>query len=402
MLLLPLCCIILNTVIYHSYHSQSWLDFRLEAGSSCLNKHSVGAAPSLGCNQKSPPLREGSDGSKTISFSPIATRLSRRKKSKQNTSTKSKEDENNLGEQLLKEFADFQSSRSDKVDGCEESEKVRIDDQSEAPGKANLPPTELPTEKEKTSDQEGESNPKVPSNESTPTVQPRQETQTAGLENTNPDQVSCPGAAAGAEEALAGDEGHGGAGQVEMEMETRSGVELEAEPAISSEGLAVNVCHSDSNLKEVNKEALYNNESCALRQNSAPVPLVRSTTIPGLVPPVSSVENTYTITELAPAPPMDLTSLVSSMCSVDEYNLDYPDPTYASATSWSAQTPNSSMVQGASVWGSTEITQHGFVQQDTDCQGKMEGHLKPLTVFLPPVATRKEAEKQLMNFVNEG
>ncbi|XP_050688392.1 uncharacterized protein LOC126981424 isoform X3 [Eriocheir sinensis] len=383
--------------------SSSWSSsVRLESGSSCLTKHTVAAAPSLSCNQKSPPLREGNDGSKTTSFSPPATRLSRRKKSKQNCSTKSKEDENNLGEQLLKEFADFQSSRSDKVDGCEESGKLRSDDQSEAPEEANLTPIELPTEKETANDQEGEGNLKVPSKESTPTSQPRHETQIAGLENTNLEQA-CQGAPVGGEDAHAGDEGHSGTGQVEMEMETQTAVEPETEPAISSEALAVNVCHSDSKLKEVNKEVQYNNESHALKLNSAPVPLVRSNTIPGLVPSVSSSEeNTYTITELAPAAPLDLTSLVSSMCSVDGYDISYPDPTHASAASWSAQTPSSSVVQSANVWDPTEVTQHSLVQQDTDAQRNVESQPKPLTVFLPPVATRKEAEKQLMNFVNEG
>lgn len=356
----------------------------------------------MNCNQKSPPLRESNERSKTTSFSPPTTRLSKRRKSKQNYNRKGKEDENNLGEQLLKEFADFQSSRSHKVDGCEKSGNFESNDRSEAPEENNLQPIELPAEKDKNKDQESEGNPEKP----TPTSDPKEETQVIGLENTN--TIQAVEATVGSEDVYTGDKDHSGTGQVEMEMgtQTETAVEPEssAEPALNSEALAVNVCHNDSKLEEINKEVHYDCESHPFKLNPTPIPLVRSNTIPGLAPSVSSSEeNTYTITELVPADPVDLTSLVSSMCSVDRYDISCSNPTPTNAASWNLQIPSSSSeIQSTNVWNPADVTQHSLVQGDLGGQSKEGNQSEGLTVFLPPVTSRKEALKQLVTFVNNG
>lgn len=376
------------------------LDFSSEAGNSTLKKH-TNSVPSMNCNQDPSTLREGNEGSKTNSPAPT-TRLSKRKKNKQCFSRKSKEDENILGEQLLKEFADFQSSRSDKVDGCEESTNLQSD-RSKVPEKGNSQPVELPTEKGKTGCQEGDGSPgNVLSEECTPTIHTRQEMNVVRLEDTNKDQTAL--LPVRSEDTHAGDEDHSDARQVEINVETHNDAEPEVEPTLNSESLAASIYHRDSKLEEMNEEIQFNSENPVFDLNSAATPLVRSNTIPGLVTSMSSSEeNTYTITELAPAAPMDLTSLVSSLCSVDGSGIGFSNLPQTSTVPWSPQTPSSSSeVQTAHVWGPAGVTPHGIVQEDICSQTKEKNQPQKLTFYLPPVSSQKEANEQLVTLVNGG
>ena len=285
-----------------------------------------------------------------------------------------KEEEKNLGEQLLKEFVDFQSARPDKI--CVQDKT----DKCEVPDATSLQSLGLPIEEERTKHQESSNEVEKKLNEeSVLTTESKQETASPSPQNTDNNQpLELSADAAG---TTITDE-HVDRSSLEVERRFQSDAEPKSVP-LSSESLPVTPYTNDTNRNKTEQEAERENKRRAIIINSSPTWSVRSNTIPGLQPSkAASEEDTYTITQLAPIKPLDLTSLVSSLCETES------DINYSNSTQINSFT---------NIWEpSTDVTPLSHVQGITEGLDK-EGY----TIILPTVSSKKEADEQFLALFNE-
>lgn len=353
----------------------------MEAEDSSLTKHTV-TVPSVSSNTESPS-------------STSRKRPNRKRKCKKSHSPKpTKEEDTNLGEQLLKEFVDFQSSRPDKICDEEERESYGSTDRCDV-HESNQHPLELPIKEERTKDQESGSDlENRHCEESVVTIGSRPETLSPASQNTSKNQAVVLSAAP--EEGVAVDKEH--SDKSPMERKSHSSAEPE-QASLNSEALSTNPYSSDSTLEETEKKI---QSKCSVIPNSTASLPIRSSTIPGFETSTASPgEDTYTITELAPANPIDLTALVTSLCGAEESNINYPNTAQVSAASSDPQVPaasrcSSSVVHNSNIWDpSSGVTPLNSVQEGTNVQGEEEDP-RGFTIILPPVATKEQADEQFL------
>ncbi|XP_063887019.1 uncharacterized protein LOC135114827 isoform X2 [Scylla paramamosain] len=377
----------------------SWSSsLRMETGDASVTKHNIGEA-SVSCGTESPSQKEGCERTRATPPSPTArTRSRRKKKLKCSSSAKSgKEEDKNLGEQLLKEFADFQSSRPDKICVEKKSDADKNTDRCEAPDETEVQSLDLPAEEGKTTGNISSSDPlQRLSEESTLTIDAGQETHSPGPSNTSENEAVVMSEVN--ENVIAVDKDQIDKGTVEMER-----IECNSKPGstpLSSEALSAAPYTSDSNVDKTEEKTKYENESSMMALDSVSRLPIRSSTIPGIGNPTSSPEdNTYTLTELTPVNPIDLTSIVSSLslCEADDPHVEYSHRELAT-TSGDPQPSISSEVHSSNVWDhSTQVTPIGHVQEGTSDGDEGEEASQGFTIILPPVSSRKEADEQFLS-----
>ena len=362
-----------------------------------MTKQTTTVVPSVvSCaTESSSPLNETCEKNRTP-LSPTARHRSNKKKKIKQNAKLGKEEDKNFGEQLLKEFADFQSTRPDKICVQEKTDSYKSPNRCEVPDETSLG---LPLEEGRTKGQESSNDVEKRLNEeSVPTADTRQETISPSPPNTDKHQALELSADTG---TTITDE-HIDRSSLEVDRRFQSDTDPNTIP-LTSEPLPVTPYTNETNRDKTEKEPEYENKSSAIVINSTPTWPVRSNTIPGLQPSPAGVdEDTYTITELAPVKPLDLTSLVSSLCETEEpdinYSNSYPNDPQASVMPGCL----SSQVHNYSIWdSSTDVTALSHVQEGTEALGKGGGQAEGYTIMLPPVATKKEADEQVLALFNE-